>query len=246
LALARITVVALGVCLVLAATIHFEAAAFAYRNGIKDLNSGSETGVTYLEQAAALNGVEPTYDFALASTYSSLARNRYTGPSPVILSGSHAFSSQSADDIVRLNRQQLLQLALQAGLAAHDLSPLDPAGSAQLGHIYLQLNRVPDAIQAFQQAHRLSPSAPKYYDDEARALLQGHQYQAAFALVNRATELDDGYWFTRYVSALVADRQGDRATAQAEASTALGLARAAYPPPDPAIMQTLRRLAKSG
>jgi tetratricopeptide (TPR) repeat protein len=235
--------------LALGSQMHVETAAFADRIGTNVLNGGQPfAGLEYLEQAAATDPYEPSYQTHLAQAYLSLGQNR-TDPAATEATYVPKPGDERTLDparAVNMGQNQLFQLAAFALESARSLSPLDPDAYENLGVVYRVWGRPQEALAEYRRAQQLTFNSPRYLDDEALAELDAQRPQVAARDARAALNLDTTFWLSHYALAKVDHQLGDHAAAKGEAGLALYWFHNYWPPPPASQIDELKSLQKNG
>jgi Tfp pilus assembly protein PilF len=101
-------------------------------------------------------------------------------------------------------------------------------------------------MASFNAAQQLAQNDPRYYDDEALALLALGKPGRAVVQATEAINLDPRFWYSHYALAEIAHTVGNHALAQQQASATILWAPIAYPPPPAAQLAAMRKLARTG
>jgi tetratricopeptide (TPR) repeat protein len=202
----------------------------------------------YLEQAAATDPYEPSYQTHLAQAYLSLGQNR-TDPAATEATYVPKPGDERTLDparAVNMGQNQLFQLAAFALESARSLSPLDPDAYENLGVVYRVWGRPQEALAEYRRAQQLTFNSPRYLDDEALAELDAQRPQVAARDARAALNLDTTFWLSHYALAKVDHQLGDHAAAKGEAGLALYWFHNYWPPPPASQIDELKSLQKNG
>jgi len=232
-----------SVC-VLGGFLNIQSASFAERAAVNDLARNDIFGaVNLLQQSVQHNQHEPQFETELGGALLSMAAQRLNDQGPVAGTSLSDAQHVGPDILGQLSRQQLLQLSHAALSQSEVLSPLDPDAVANMGNLALQASDTAGALAAFQRAETLSHDNPRYFDDEALALMAAGNLNGAAIRVQHAYSLDPTFWYTYYTRGLVATKQGVPDKARADAKLALYWLKNYWPPPPQSQVQQLRSMA---
>jgi len=232
-----------SVC-VLGGFLNIQSASFAERAAVNDLARNDVFGaVNLLQQSVQRNQHEPQFETELGGALLSMAAQRLNDQGPAVGTSLSDAQHVGPDILTQLSRQQLFQLSHAALSQSEVLSPLDPDAVANMGNLALQASDTTGALAAFQRAERLSHDNPRYFDDEALALMAAGNLKGAAVRVQQAYSLDPTFWYTYYIRGLVATKQGVFVKARADAKLALYWLKNYWPPPPQSQVQQLRSMA---
>lgn len=224
--------------------LNSQSASFAERAAVNDLARNDAFGaVNLLQQSVQHNQHEPQFETELGGALLSMAAQRLNDQGPTVGTSLSDAQHFGPDILRQLSRQQLIQLSRAALSQSEALSPLDPDAVANMGNLALQARDAAGALAAFQRAETLSHDNPRYFDDEALALMAAGNLNGAAIRVQHAYSLDTTFWYTYYIRGLVTTKQGVPDKARADAKLALYWLKNYWPPPPQSQIQQLRSMA---